>query len=199
MKKLLLFSAALLFIGSTFAQDKRMWLSGNVGFGSGKSGNTDNFNWSVSPEFGFMLNEAMAIGINVGVNGRSADNTNTKIKNTWTDMRFTPFFRYYLGDNDKFKFFGQANVYFAFGNQKNEDNSGATGVTTETKYDGFGINVRPGIQYWFTDSWSMLATFGELGYSGQTNNKGLNSESKDSNFGLNVNLSTITYGLIFHF
>ena len=99
----------------------KMWLSGNVGFGTDntKDGET-NSNWNFGPSFGYFLNDKMAVGIGVDFSGSTSKRNDTKneIRKS-SGWEISPFFRYYFAGAGNFRFFGEA--YLGFGGGKNRE------------------------------------------------------------------------------
>lgn len=203
-----------LMAGTTmFAQEdagNKMWLGGTAGFASGghsdKGDNTNDYStmrYNFGPSFGYMLDDKMAVGINLLFSGSSqTDNDAIESKTSTSGYNIQPFFRYYFAGADKFKFYGDLRVGFGGGNTKTEDN---TGTSNERKNSTFDVGAYAGAQYWFNPNWSMAADLGVLGYQsmtdfkGQTNNNGESMEEVDSEFGLGGNFATLTFSMFYHF
>lgn len=175
----------------------KMFLGGKFGFdnNSVKDGSSTN-SFNIGPDFGYMLNSNMAVGLSFtfgNSNTKDGDGDDQRKSNSWNAQ---PYFRYYMGTNEKFKFFGDLAVSFGGGTTTTYN---VLGDPNETKQNTFGINVRPGIQYWFTPRWSMLSTIGRLGYNSTTDDVGGGNETTTNNFGLNVDFTTLNFGMFFHF
>ena len=217
MKKVLLIAACAVFTLGANAQDegssssKKMWLGGTVAFGSGSSTNENNATqntsssrWEFGPEFGYMLNEKMAIGLALSLNGSSWSQDNAdEDKSSSFGYEVTPFFRYYFAEAGNFKFLGQLNLGFGGGSTSREDN---TGVTYEDgTYSTLNVGINPGVQYWFNDKWSMISTIGLLGYQSRTDKDGYkdangkDNEVSNSGFGIGADFTSLDFSLIFHF
>lgn len=210
MKKLLLLSLGLIMAVGLQAQGEetagnKMWIGGTAGFGSSsvKDGESSS-GYQFGPQFGYMLNDKMGVAINLLVNGgtnkqNNANNDEVKM----SGWNIEPFFRYYFAGAGNFKFFGDALV--GFGGGKTTWSADDMPEDGESKYSTFGINVRPGVQYWFNDNWSMLTTIGVLGYNSQTDNigeedgAGNSLEETTSDFGIAVDFSNINFSVYWHF
>jgi len=222
MKKTLLIVLSILFAIGVEAQGTantssnqgsgaRMWIGGSGGFYSSNDKFVDNstkdlssFEYNIGPSFGFMLNDKMAVGINVSFNSLTKKrNNNTSDETINTGYAFQPFFRYYFAGMDNFKFYGDIAASFGGGKSKFTDNTG--NKDREQKYGTFGLGLYAGAQYWFTPSWSMASSIGLLGYNsktsnkGETDNKGNSIEEKTSGFGLNATFSSLSFSLFYHF
>ena len=197
MKKLLLLTAVVL-IGFGAQAQNRMWLGGTLGFGSSTVKDNDaTTGYQVGPQFGFMLNENMAVGLNMIMNGvtNKANNADNDVFKT-SGQNFEPFFRYYFAGTGNFKFFGDARVGFGGGKTLHTND---VDPDDESTFSNFSIMVVPGAQYWFNDNWSMAATLGGIGYRSTTNNKGGNNESTTNEFAIGVDFDTFNLGFFFHF
>ena len=209
MKKIVLFAFVIMLTFSATAQEtqssgSKMWLGGNAGFTSGDNNDENNSSWVFGPTFGYMLNDKMAVGINLSFDGSTnKKNNNDNDINKMSGWNVEPFFRYYYAGIGDFKFYGDATLAFGGGTTKFESND-ATKVS-EHQYSTLGFGVHPGFQYWFTDNWSIASTIGYLGYTSQTNNKGEKNakgesiEWEKSEFGLNADFSTIRFSFFYHF
>jgi len=221
MKKLVLIAACAMFAFGAQAQDeakseassssKKMWLGGSGGFSSGSFtdenqalNNASTFEWHAGPEFGFMLGEKAAVGISLLLQSSATTYDNlTEDKNGSFGYEVTPFFRYYFASYRKFKFFGQFNVGFGGGATVKDDNTAIE--YKDGSYSTLNIGIVPGIQYWFTDNWSMTSSIGLLGYgkrSEKTGYKDINDkdiEESVSGFAMGADLADLNFSLIFHF
>ena len=74
-------------------------------------------------------------------------------------------------------------------------NSQETGP--DVKVNTFTIAVAPGVNYFVSDAFALRATVGSLGYtSAKADTDGAESVSQ---FGLNLNLSNINFGMTYKF
>ena len=204
MKKVLLIALGLVMGVGSYAQESegganKMWIGGTASFG------TDNIkdgqgisNYEFGPSFGYMLNEKMAVGINLTFDGNTTTrNNNDNDVDKESGYNIAPFFRYYFAGAGNFKFYGDVNVSFGGGTDKTESDN-ANNVS-ESKYSTFGFGINPGVQYWFTDNWSMASTIGLLDYSSKTDNKGDNNEFVKNKFDVGATFSTLNFSFFYHF
>jgi hypothetical protein len=196
---------------STAGTTKKMWLSGNAGFGAdNEKDGPSSSNWNFGPSFGYFLNDKMAIGLGVGLNGGKTVqefNVGTTIyERTDKSMgwQVAPFFRYYFAGTGNFRFFGD--LYVAIGGGNNTTEQTTPGFTTaEVKYGTFGAGLRPGVQYWFNNNWSMASSIGILSFDSRTDDKGgkdaagKSTEVKSSQLNLNANFAALNFAFYFHF
>jgi len=219
MKRVLLIAFGLVLAVGVQAQEEkepsgnRMWIGGSGGFGtqgfnSGESDTKDykTTSFNVGPTFGFMLTDKMAVGINVLFDGSTQKKeNNTHDINKTTGYNFEPFFRFYFAGAGNFKFYGDATVNFG-GGKTSWENQNSTEPNI-TKYSRFGIGIHPGVQYWFTDNWSMASTIGIIGYQSRNQEKWVNDdqgkaytvEDKTSNIYFLGNFSTLSFSFFYHF
>ncbi len=121
--------------GSNSGNSKRMWLGGEVTFGS-----MSDRDFTFGPHFGIMINDNMGVGGTVVFS--SGDNSNS-----WG---LEPFFRYYLPIVDRFSFYGDGFVGVGGGDSNTTVDGG--------EFNTFDFGVRVGMQFWFTPSWSIAAS-----------------------------------------
>tara|TARA_R110002050_G_scaffold300786_1_gene472678 strand:+ start:16662 stop:17309 length:648 start_codon:yes stop_codon:yes gene_type:complete len=215
MKKVLLITVGLLLSIGMQAQDTapnstQGWIGGTGGFNAGgiKDENDDTksvstFKYNVGPSFGYMLDNDMAVGINMLFYAdNSILNDSMKSETAQTGFTFQPFFRYYFAVNTNFKFYGDFSVGFGQGTTTYSD---ITGITKESKNGKFNAGITAGAQYWFNSNWSMASSIGLLGYSQYTSNVGEKDsagnslEKVTSDFGLNATFSTLNFSFFHHF
>jgi len=200
-KSLAIFSICALAL-SAQAQDNKWWVQGGMSFESVSTGeNTTGLNLGFSPGVGYMLNENLAVGLQLGLNGSSSETEALGITNKTSNNSFgaTPFVRYYKWIGDNFGLYGQFDVAFASGTQKVEVTDQPT---VESKTSAFGVGIRPGFQYWFDGAWSVNASVGFLGYE-STSIDGTADGDDDkidaSGFGATLDFSTVNFGFNYHF
>lgn len=218
MKKLLLAGAVALF-GPSSAQIKTgtLYLSGQAGYSQEKNNNTDDKlqNFSIIPTVGVFIAPNLAVGAGIGYIGSKADNTDVNnlgfgVETLQSNMKtnaFTarPFIRKYWTLSDKLYIFGQLEVPIEIGKRTADiqfdyiNMNGYTysqSINMEQKYTSFGVNIKPGLDYFINKNWTIEATIGEFGY----NNMKIKDQEKgtdDFNFGLN--LSSVTFGVKYVF
>jgi len=197
MKKLLSLSFMVLFALGLSAQEYKMWVAGSIGYSSSDKGPVKSSEITVGPEFAYLLNESLAIGINLTFNNFSTKNANNSTETKDDEIGVNLFLRKYKSLAENFALFGQFNVGYFSGGSKTDDNLGAVTKTTETTYTGFDVNIRPGVQYWVYPTLSIIATIGELGYRSRTDKDAdFSEDSSDLDININGNLG---FGLVWHF
>lgn len=182
-----------------------------------KNNNTDDKlqNFSIIPTVGVFIAPNLAVGTGIGYIGSKADNTDvnnlgfgvetlqSKVKTNAFTAR--PFIRKYWTLSDKLYIFGQLEVPIEIGKRTADiqfdyiNMNGYTysqSINMEQKYTSFGVNIKPGLDYFINKNWTIEATIGEFGY----NNMKIKDQEKgtdDFNFGLN--LSSVTFGVKYVF
>jgi len=202
-----------------------MWVSANLGFNgtssevirSGGSTSTTKgpktSGFWIMPTLGYNLNENITIGLGIGYESIKttddktvAGGTTNKNISTTNVMGIMPFMRYNMKVNDNFGWYAQLDVTPQFGTIKDESSIGTTTTTTEGKISGFDFGIRPGIGYKLGDHFSINAHYGVLGYNTKKktwDDKSTSTitkvEEKDNSFGLSLDMSTLGFGLNYHF
>ena len=179
MKKILTFTFGLLFVTAIVAQEgqegsssqsedsPKMWLGGGVTFG-----NMSNRDFTIAPNFGMLTRDNMGFGATLFLS--SGNNSNA-----WN---LQPYFRYYIPVVEKFFFYGDAFIGFGGGDNNTTVDGG--------KYNTMDLGVRAGLQYWFTNRWSMTVSNNILVY---------NSTDGTGDFGMGLNLNSFNFSFFFHF
>ncbi len=218
MKKLLLAGTVMLF-GLSNAQIKTgtLYLSGQAGFSQNKDNNTENKsqNFSAIPTVGVFIAPNLAIGTGIGYTGSKAENTDVNnlgfgvetLQSSIKANAFTarPFIRKYWTLSDNLYIFGQLEIPVEIGKRTADlqlnyfDMNGYTyfqSINIEQKYTSFGVNVKPGLDYFISENWTIEATIGEFGYK---NMKIKDQEKGTDTFNFGLNLSSVTFGVKYVF
>ena len=168
MKKLIVLAAVALF-GTQVAKAQfskgDVILGGNLNVSTSSNkekdkddSKTTSTKFGISPKVGVALNSNWV----VGVFAHSAFSTSKDAKDIkTTTYRITPgiFARnYHMIGESKFAFFAEANAGYRFGSDKYDGNK----VTT---YNGFSVNVLPGITYFVNKHFMLEGAFGGLSYN----------------------------------
>lgn len=205
MKKALLLAAGILVASFAQAQDYKMWLSGTASY---SSSNTDPGDLKVSggsfgPAWGMMINENIAVGLGLNITGSTTD-AGTELKSSGFEVM--PFMRYYKAVSDNFSLYGELNISFGSGKQEILDTDiNGLPIIVDADFSTLDILVGPGVQYWFTDRWSMNAQVGVLGYSSRTDkdaaldSNGSVTDLKTNSFGLALDFTSLNFALNYHF
>ncbi|SKA19088.1 Outer membrane protein beta-barrel domain-containing protein [Chitinophaga eiseniae] len=188
MKKLIVMAAVALF-GTQVAKAQLskgdVILGGNVNVKttSAKVKDSDakatSTTFGVSPKVGVALNSNWVIGVFAQTQFGSSKDVN-KVKTKTLDITPGVFVRnYHMIGQSKFAFFAEANAGYGFGNTKVADKK------TES-YNGFNVNVLPGITYFVTKNFMIEGAFGGLGYTyAQNKNEATGVKTNVSDFEFN--------------
>lgn len=170
------------------------FISGQVEYNrtNNNGSNTTVDNFAILPSVGTFVTPTIAVGGALGYQSSIVENTTAiTTKNTNSAFVIMPFARKYWSLGEKLFVFGQLDVPMAFGKVKNE----VAGVSTEANYTSFGVNLRPGLDYFVNNNWSFEATIGQFGYNSFKPEGG----SSTDNFGIGLNLNSITFGVKYLF
>ena len=188
---------AVMAFGFANAQDKKemsegfskgdIYMSGSFGFNSTKTGDNKTDGFEIKPTLGFFVTENIAIGASLGFETSKQTATPDDIKTT--DLSFNVFGRYYCTPASKFSVFGQLEAGYMTSKVEQGD--------AEAKSNGFGLGLGLGVSYFLSDHWAMEAGWAGLSY--QTSKPDFDGAEKTDNFGLNLNLTDINFGLLYKF
>jgi hypothetical protein len=199
MKKVLFTAAALFAFGFANAQEEaaesanggfakgNIFMSGTVGFDSDKTGTYKMNSFEIAPRVGFFVTDNIAIGAKIGFGSmvESSAGVDTDDMSTLTAGAFA---RYYFTPANDFSVFGQ----LGFDYMSSKDNM-PNGLT----YTGIGSGVGLGINYFLSSNFAIEATWAGLGFT--TFDNGGNGAVTSDSFGLNVDMSSINFGLLYKF
>lgn len=197
MKKVILSAMAVFALSFANAQEGTgfsqgdLFATGSVGFNSDKMDEAKGNEFYFRPEVGYFLTENIALGL--GIDFGSAKNDGL---DAYSDAYKTNSFgaevfgRYYFTPASQFSLFGQFGI--GFGNVKAEDGAG-----NEAKVNTFGVNAGLGANYFVANNWALQASWAGLGY----NSAKLDAPGAEAytSFGLNVDLSAISLGVLYKF
>ena len=199
MKKVILSVAAVFAFGFANAQESSdqgrgfsqgdLYLSGTANFSNEKTGDFKTDSFTIAPGLGYFVTENLAIE---GVLGYTSG-TNTEFFNgSLVEVKSSGFgliagVKYFWTPANDFSLSLGGNVSYA--SIKSEFFN--TDVTTNV----IGVNVPVGLHYFVSDSFAITSAWGGLGYS--TSDNGGNGAEKTNSFDINLDLSAISFGLIY--
>ncbi len=196
MKKTL-FILAMMAIGvSAFAQQGSKWLGGALTLNSSEDEDgLKSSGFSISPRFGYYLNDNWAIGIGFGYSTSTVENSEVSETNT-SGIGIVPFVRYNCVEAGKFVFFGQAELGFM---SYESEVDPSFGPNVKTEYSTTGLSLNPGVAYNINESFAielnMPNIFNYYSYSGDRDGSGMsfafNSGYSIQNYFLNPTFSFI--------
>lgn len=220
MKKLLLASAMALFsLSNAQIKPGTVYVSGQVGYTQKKNNNTEDDTkvFKIMPSVGVFVAPNLAVGTGIGYhNGKSAKNefysegssysNHATFTNETTSFSVAPFVRKYWILSENLYIFGHLEIPVEIG----KENWGVNAVfmdpmngfyhtqsmSIEKKYTAFGVNIKPGLDYFVNKNWSIEATIGEFGYR---HLKIKDQEKGTNDFNLGINLSSVTFGVKYVF
>ena len=198
MKKIILTVAAVFALTFANAQDKKeksgegfskgdLYLTGTAGFSSSKTGNAKDNGFTLSPGLGYFLSENLALE-----GGLSFKSGTTNGGGGGADTKTTG-----IGINAGVKYFWTPASKFSLsigGNISYMSNKNDNGVTSSTE-KVIGLNVPVGFNYFVSNDFALTSTWGGFGYSSDDN--GGNGVDKTDGFKLGLDLSSISFGLLY--
>ncbi len=203
MKKIFLLAVAIITFGFANAQDTGsgfskgdLFITGAVGVGSQKTGDQKLSSLEFSPKAGYFISNNIALGLALGLNSTKDDNgVNTLVKVNRTS--FGAFGRYYFTPGSQFSVFGQLGFDISSTKNKREVTTGPITTPNETKSNGFGVALAPGVSYFVSKHFALEATWGILNFNSNKPDAPGADATTTVNFGLN--LQAINFGLLYKF
>lgn len=153
--------------------------------------------FSLLPVVGIFLNEKVAVGGGVGYTSSKYeyDVTNFSSISSSKGITVSSFTRYYIPISSSVYFTGHGEVSFTRANQKDIQNSGTQGTTTQEHPSyTIGVALKPVFIFFPTNKWSIEASVGSLGYSYQRNLPNVSSTSSAY-----LNFGSFSFGLAYYF
>ncbi len=198
MKKIILTVAAVFAMSFANAQDKKeksgegfsngdVYLTGTAAFNSSKTGDAKDNGFTLSPGAGYFVSDNIAIeGMLKFTSGTSNAGGGANDLKT-TGFGIAAGAKYFWTPASKFSLSVGARLSYM---STKVDNGVADATTKE-----IGFNVPLGLHYFVADNFAITSEWGGLGYS--SNDNGGNGADKTNGFNLGVNLSSISFGLLY--
>jgi outer membrane protein len=205
MKKSL-FVCFLVTIVTTVSLKAQLFIGGGVNLNSKTSSSqssndnkvkTTSFN--LTPRVGYYISDKTAFGLGVGLTTSKTTTPETEYSgekieksNSWS---FSPFVRYNLVQTGNFTLLSEGTI--GLGGGKSTTTSGTNDQTVKRTFAS--INVKPIVQYSFSDKFLIETSLGGIGYSASKSKldgqSGDGTKSSGINFGLG--LDNLTVGAIY--
>jgi outer membrane protein len=205
MKKLFIISAMAVMAFTANAQKGNFYVSAsNINFfGSNNSEISTGFNiesfgkaktttYGFAPELGYHVSDRVAVGAALGFSGRTVKDSDEKKFN----FGVNPYVRYFLHQSENFGFYLQGGVDFLQEKREERDYSISEPTIKKRTFTTWGVSVVPGVSYALSSHFSLLASFGVLGY---TSSKEKDAKDATNTFGLNLDASTLQFSLRYTF
>lgn len=171
MRKLLLVVAVIMAALSVQAQE--MYLGGGISLWRNTSKDVTSF--SITPDFGYNLNETWAVGGELAYGHESGDaKSNT--------FAIAPYARYSFYENKIVRLFVDMGLGFSTYKQKHHD-----------AVNGFEIGLKPGLAIKLNDSFSFITKVGFAGYRNDYR------DEMGEGFGVDVDGENISIGIDYEF
>lgn len=177
---------------AAISANAQYYVGGSLGYNStkakteiaGQSADNTVSAFSIAPEFGYNLDDNLAVGIKLGY--ANADGK----KNTWS---INPYLRYTYAKAGNFSAFVDGGIAYQTEHVNGEKNWGNTNT--------FGIAINPGFSYAVSEKVSLVAHIGDLSYAfGSKKSKDVTPEVKVSSSIFNLSLdNAISFGAYYNF
>ncbi|KIA90765.1 outer membrane beta-barrel protein [Kaistella jeonii] len=203
MKKILLVGAVALF-ASVNAQETETvgfnkgntFMTGAVGYSSQKEGDFKNDSFTIAPSVGYFVTSNVAVGARLEYMNATATTKvlDKEFKNKSDVFTAGLFGRYYWMPASRFSIFSELNVNYATA-KTTVDNG--IGGTIDSKANGFGFGIAPGVNYFLSKNFALEASVGILNYSSVKPDA--DGAESTENFNIGLNLRDISLGLVYKF
>lgn len=170
---------------SGFAQGD-IYATGSLGFNSTKYGDSKTNDFTFSPAVGYFVSDNIALELNVLV-GSGKDSDDNKTSTFGGGLGAT----YFFTPASQFSFTLGLGASYATQKLKYDDNR------SDRKWNGFGVALVPGLNYFVSDSIALRAGIGALSYTSVKAD--ISGADADNSFGLNLDLTDINFGVTYKF
>ena len=214
MKRVIIVFIAL--VATTVVSNAQFFIDGDVGVSFDKSSSEyDNiknpysiFSINVSPQFGYWVNDKVAVGARATLFSRYQKHMTTNTagerieRKEWSpEWRFSVFGRYKLWGTEKFSVLGES--YILIGGNITKEKIGSADAEKVSTGSVIGIHVAPIVTYDLSEKFSikLVCDFLDLGYDFQrTKQEYYNRTVSSSHFAINLQSSTsFRIGFIYNF
>ena len=201
MKKIILTVAAVFALTFANAQDTKestggpgfangdLYLTGTAGFSSEKEGDDKIDGFELSPGLGYFITN------NVALEGQLTYMSEKDVSGA-TETKSTGFgiaagVRYFWTPASQFSLSLGGNISY----MSTKFEVATPGGSAEGTAKEIGFNIPLGMNYFVSDNWALTTTWGGFGYS--SNDNGGDGAEKTTGFNLGLDLSSITFGLLY--
>jgi opacity protein-like surface antigen len=197
MKKIILTVAAVFALTFANAQDAKestggmgfangdLYLTGTAGFSSEKTGDVKTDGFTLSPGLGYFVTDNIAIEGQLTYESSKFDNGGGETKTNGFGIAAGA--KYFWTPASQFSLSLGANLSY---------------MSTKVEVGGFdgtekeiGLNIPLGLNYFVSNDFAITSSWGGFGYS--SNDNGGDGAEKTTGFNLGLDLSTITFGLLY--
>ena len=198
MKNLLiivLLSSVICTNGFAQLQQGKKFVGGTLSFYKFDNDNSANTtNLEIGPSLGFMVSDHLSLGVLLDYTGQYVKGGN--FKPNQSIFTLGAFSRQYFPVGEQFALYVQESLSGSTGTEKDTDN----GLEQKFNITGFSIGVGPGIIFFPDPKLGLEAGIGLLGYDHQKRkNSDTGSSNSSNSYGLNFNMTSITFGLRYYF
>lgn len=157
------------------------------------------------PSIGYLIQDGLEVGTTVGYSYATNNFTwdmgwdGTIHNETKSNIySISPYLKKYFVLADKFALTGSAQVGFSAGTATITQDSDYN-QSADFKIRGFNVAVVPGLVFFPTEKIGINANFGSFGYNEMTmESENGSTKNKNSDFGLNLNSSTLGIGFSYY-
>jgi len=199
MKKVLIIAAIAGTALTTNAQFTKgdKFTSSSLGYSSSTMGDWKSSSFSLAPSVGYFVSDNLSIGVGIGIGSNSSEDlnpANNKVEKyeDVSSFSFGAHANYFFTPAEKFSFF--ANIGFDYTSKNNKI---ATDLMPKATYSGFGLSVVPSVSYFLNNRLAMQASYGSVGYN--TMKSDAAGAKSENNLGVNLDMSSIGFGLTYKF
>ena len=161
-----------------------IYMSGTVGFSSASQGDFDSSSFDFSPSVGYMMTDNLALEAGLSFSGDDNDGVETSTTGVAIGAR------YFMNPTSKFSLSIGASLAFLSSTESEEG-------FDDLDASGMAFVIAPAINYWISDSWGLIANIAALQYT--TAELDIEGAEARTEFGLNVDLSDINFGMVYKF
>lgn len=227
MKKYLLVLLTISAIHASYSQTQtgKMFIGGQINLFGGSNSILDTLyrsdqnssGFSIAPNFGYFIKDNFAIGLNINLGYSNYFHNNeyynhtpsiSTHKSNYFSYGFGGFARHYIKLASNFMFYVNGGINYTYttnemkSTDSNPNENYSASSTRDNRRNNIGLSVSPGLIYFMTPKLGLHTSFGSIYYDYSTStdkNIKIDNYDNSSNYGINLNFTTLYIGLNYYF
>ena len=196
---LLLFAITIASITTANAQEEDnygfskgdTYITGHINFNTTKQGDVKTTNFNFQPSIGYFVSENIALNGSLLIGSSDTDAPAQIFTSDNTRYGGSVGASYYFTPSNRFSFLLSLHGTYEHITAKNSN------IPNDVKFNTFGIALTPGVNYFLSENFALSASTGALSYT--TSKQDISGAESLNQFGLNFNLSNISFGATYRF
>ena len=157
-------------------------ISGSLNYTSSSQDDVKDSSFGIMPQVGYFFSDNLQAGLSLGYMSDTAEANDTDIFDESTFMAGA-FLKYYCMPEKRFSPFASLGI-----NYMSTDDA-----LNDVKFNGFGIGVGIGANFFLNDDWALTTSVGAISYSSEKAD--FDGAEARNTFGLDLDLKNVWFGV----